>query len=331
MKQILAVLIIIFALSLSLNFIYEQTALQKKTDFGVSFSPKYATQLGLNWQEVYQDILQNLKVKLLRLNSYWTEVEPNPGQYEFDNLDYMLSKAQQENVKVLLVIGTKQPHWPECFVPDWAKKLSLQERQQKTLTLLETVVKRYRDNPTIWGWQVENEPIFQYGAGCDPIDREFTKKEVLFVKSLDKRPIVISDSGELRIWRTPMQLSDIFGTTIYRNVYGKGYGYFDWPLLPVLYNLKSSTIRNIFAPNNTRTIIVEMQAEPWLIKTIKQTPITEQSKIFTLNDLINNVIYAKKTGFGEVYLWGAEWWYFMAKNGHPEYLDYAKELLREQN
>lgn len=295
---------------------------------GVSFSPKYATDLGLDWKQTYLDILENLNVRTFRLNSYWTEMEPQPNTFNTEELDYLIKQADEHQARVLLVVGAKQPHWPECFVPEWAKKLTLEQRRQKTLQFIEKVVNRYKDHPSIWAWQVENEPIFSYGANCDSPDRQFLKQEVSLVRKLDPiKPIVVSDSGELRFWRTPMQLSNIFGTTLYRTVYNPFFGYFYWPVPPAAYNLKSTIMRQIFAQNNDKTIIVELQAEPWLPNSVQNTPILEQLQVFTINDFNNNVDFAKRTGFDEIYLWGIEWWYMMAKNNHPQYLDYAKQLF----
>lgn len=296
---------------------------------GISFSKEYTESLELDWKETYLDILTNLKVKNLRLNTYWQQVEPMPGRFNFDNLDYMLKLAKENQAQVLLVIGEKQPRWPECYIPVWAQNLPLSDRRQKVLTLLETIVEKYKDDPTIVGWQVENEPIFDYGTNCDPVDRAFLKQEVELVKQIDPtRPIIVSDSGELRFWRTPMMLSNIFGTTLYRTVHNPIFGYFYWPLPPAAYRLKSNLVRQIFAPGNQKTIIVELQTEPWVSKPLIQASVEEQIKIFPLKDLSANVDFAKKTGFDQVYLWGVEWWYFMAKQGHPEYLDQARTFFQ---
>lgn len=301
----------------------------EEVSLGVSFSQSYAKSLNLDWKKTYLSLFNDLGVKKIRLNSYWTDTEPTPGYYFFSELDFMLDEATKHDAKVLLVIGAKQPLWPECHIPLWAKQLPLNERRLKTLDLIQTVVEKYKNHPAIWGWQVENEPLFDYGAECDPADRQFLKSEVSLVKRLDpSRPIIISDSGELRLWRTPMQLSDIFGTTLYRSVYNPIFGYFYWPLPPAAYRLKSDLVRKIFAQNNDKTIIVELQTEPWLPKFATQIPIDQQVKTFSSNDLINNVNYAKRTGFDEVYLWGAEWWYFMNNNNNPQYLESAKQIFK---
>ena len=46
-----------------------------------------------------------------------------------------------------------------------------------------------------------------------------------------------------------------------------------------------------------------------------------------LTEFISTIDYAKQTGFSEYYWWGAEWWYYLKQNGHPEYWDKVKELI----
>lgn len=308
----------------------ENKNLQQSEDivFGVSFSPIYAQKLGLNWQTVYLDILNNLKVKRLRLTSNWDLIEVSEGDYSFKDLDFMLSEAEKSGAKVLMVVGVKQPRWPECHIPGWAKNLSIKDRQRVVLKFVSKTVERYRDNPAIWGWQVENEPLFPFGYGCDPADRDFLEIEVSLVRNLDPtRPIIISDSGETRPWRTPMQLSDIFGTTLYRTVHDKYLGHINIPLLPSYYHFKSILARKLFAHNNLKTIIVELQAEPWAGESLQIIPIDKQIQLFSKEKFQDHIEFAKKTGFKEAYLWGTEWWYFMDKNGHPEYLEYARILF----
>lgn len=312
------------------NIYYEKiNPIASNIKYGVTFSNIYAEYLGLEWKTVYSDLLTNLSVKYLRIPAYWQEVEPIKNQFYFDDLDYMLDKAAGNNAQVVLAIGLKLPRWPECHAPEWILDLSDEERQNSTLHLLETLVTRYQNHPAIYAWQIENEPLLNFGSRlCNLPNREFLKQEVDLVKKLDpSHPIILTDSGELRMWITPMKLSDIMGTTLYRSVYNEVFGYFYYPLPPAFYNLKSNLVRKIFAPNNQKTIIVELQAEPWSPSGVPSFPIEEQIKVFPVKDLENNVNYAKRTGFDEIYLWGVEWWYYMDKHHHPEYLDYAKNLF----
>lgn len=301
---------------------------QSKFKYGVTFSPHYATSLGLDWQKVYIHALDQLKARYLRLPTFWNIIEAEEGIFDFSEVDFMLNEAEKRDAKVLLTIGVRQPRWPECHVPEWAKQLNTQQRQKKALEFVEVTVERYKDRGIIWGWQVENEPLLAVFGECDPVDREFLKREVSLVKKLDPaRPIVITDSGELRFWRTPMELSDIFGTTLYRTVHNKIFGFFKWPLVPALYTLKSNIIRTIFAPHNQKTIISELQAEPWSPQSLEETPLKDQLRVFSIKDFKDNINFAQGTGFDEIYLWGIEWWYWAEKQGHPEYLQYAQQLF----
>lgn len=296
--------------------------------FGVTFSPSYATYLGLDWKDSYDLILNELQVKRLRLPTYWREVEPVDSKFNFADTDYLLDQANKNGAEVLLVVGIKQPRWPECQIPDWARSLTTEERQKQVLRLVETVVNRYKTHPAIWAYQVENEPLFGFGEDCDKADRKFLKQEVDLVKILDpKKPIIITDTGEWRAWITPMRLSDILGISLYRFAYIQGFGPLDYQLPKLFYKLKSAIIRPLFAPTNTKTIITELQAEPWSDKGLKNTPVDQQLKLMTIDKFMDNITFARNTGFDEIYLWGVEWWIYLKAHNHPEYWEYAKTLF----
>lgn len=323
-KIILFILIVILALNLLFVKIYSPV----KVTFGVTFSPGYAGYLGLDFKKTYIAILDQLQVKNLRIPTYWDIVEPQAKEYDFSQTDYMLDEAGKRGAKVILVLGLRQPRWPECHIPSWAKNLTVSERKQKVLQFVQKVAERYQNHSVIWAWQIENEPLLgSFGEGCDAPDKDFLKEEVKLVRSLSNKTIIMTDSGELGFWVTSMQLSDIFGTTLYRYVYTKLLGYVTYPLMPYFYNVKSGLIRNLFAPKNQKTIIVELQSEPWLAEG-NFVSTEKQYQLFSMKDFKNYVDFSRKTGFDEVYLWGVEWWYFMAQNGNPQYLDYAKMLFR---
>lgn len=300
-----------------------------RVNFGVTFSPKYASNLGLDWQKTYINTIDELGVKFLRVPTYWDETEKNYMDFDFSDIDFMLDEAKKRGVKVILGLGARQPRWPECHIPNWAKELTTKKRQEKILEFIGRVVERYKHHTAILAWQVENEPMLESFGQCeDRADKDFLKQEADLVRDLNGKPVVITDSGELGFWVEPMRSSDIFATTVYRTVYDKYLGYVTYPIPPYLYNVKSSLIRYFFAPQNKKTIISELQAEPWspgnnLIK----TDLNEQLSLFSVNKFRKNIEYAKQTGFDTIYLWGVEWWYFMAQNGHPEYLEYAKSLF----
>ncbi|MDD5416309.1 MAG: beta-galactosidase [Candidatus Daviesbacteria bacterium] len=332
-RSFLKILVIVFFFLILLisfgEFIFNSVNQNlQKIEYGVTFSPRYAGYLNLDWQKTYAAMLDDLKVKHLRIPSYWNMLEPNPDQFDFSVTDYMLDEAAKRGVRVILVLGMRQPRWPECHIPEWAKSLTLQDRQQKILEFVQKTVERYKDHPAVWAWQIENEPLLRgFGENCGIPDKIFLKKEAILVRSLSDKTIIMTDSGELGFWITPAEFSDVFGTTLYRKVHDRFFGYIIYPLPPYFYSLKSSLVRNIFARNNQKTIIVELQAEPWLASGSFISP-EEQARIFTVDDFKNYVNFAKKTGFDETYLWGVEWWYFMASQGRSEYLEFARALFK---
>jgi len=329
MKKLLLISVLILFITAYFEFASQPSP---KVKFGVTFSPSYATYLGLDWQRSYDLILNDLKVKRLRLPTYWREVEPEDNKFNFADTDYLLNQAEKANAEVLLVIGMKQPRWPECQIPDWARKLTVNQRQVQVFNLIETVVTRYKDHPNIWAWQVENEPLFAFGENCDAPDSQFLQQETELVKKLDpQRPIVITDTGEWRFWITSMQLSNILGISVYRYANIEGYGFLYYPFPKLFYKAKSEIVRRFFAPNNQKTIITELQTEAWSTKSLKDTKIDEQIRLLSIKQFKDNITFAKNTGFDEIYFWGVEWWIYLAKYNHPEYLEYAKTLFIVRN
>ncbi|MBI2020838.1 cellulase family glycosylhydrolase [Candidatus Daviesbacteria bacterium] len=327
---ILGIILMVLVLSILGQWIFDRTyRFPAQINYGVTFSPQFAQDLGLDWQDTYLKTLDEVKVKRLRLPTYWNVLEKEPDSLDYSEIDWMLSEAQKRGAQVILVVGVRQPRWPECHIPSWARQLSVKERQQQILELINQVVSRYQNHPSIVAYQVENEPLFRFfGEGCDDPDVNFLTSEVELVRELTDKPIIVTASGELELWGTHMRLSDIFGTTLYRKVYNPITHFTSYPIFPYMYNLKSSLTSSIFAPQNQKTIIAELQAEPWSpVNDLMNMPLTQQMSVFSLDKFQENINYAKKTGFDSAYLWGVEWWYWMREAGHPQYLDYAKTLF----
>lgn len=327
---ILGGIILIFALALLINNVVERIYLESPDTFGVSFAPRYARELGLDPQETYLDILENLKVKNLRLAAYWDEIEPFDSAqgrpFHFEDLDWYINQAQKHQAQVILAVGYKLPRWPECRTPSWLNTADLSYLRERQLKMVEVVIRLYNQNSTISAFQIENEPLLTFGI-CPPPDKQFLIDELKLVRSLTKKPIIITDSGELTPWIAPMKLSDILGTTLYRKVYDQTWGDIYYPIPAWWYRLKSEIIRKLFAPQNQKTIIAELQTEIWAGQPIMEIPLEEQLRRFPIDQFKHTINYARRTGFDEFYLWGIEWWYYLAQNGHPEYLKYAKNLF----
>ena len=306
-----------------------------KPTYGVTFSPMYARYLELDWQKTYTSMLDELHVKLLRIPTYWSKVEAVESKYDFSEIDFIVSEAEKRGAKIVLVVGIKQPRWPEYHLPEWAKGINTEQKQEKALKLASALVRRYQSSPTITAWQVENEPfVTWFGEDIDktPINQEFLREEISLVKKLDpSRKVIVTDTGEWSLWKNAMQSGDILGVSIYRKAHNPKFGYITYPFFPAMYTIKSNLARKLFAPHppagGQKTIISELQAEPWLQKGVMESLVSEQARLFSVKELEGNVNFAKKTGFNEIYLWGVEWWYYMASQGHPEYLEYAKNIF----
>jgi len=151
------------------------------------------------------------------------------------------------------------------------------------------------------------------------------------VKTLDsqKRPVVISDSGEGSFWINAARFGDIVGTTMYQRVWFRQLKiYISYPFPPTFYWRKSQIIKKLFGKE---VIVVEFQAEPWGPKLLYESPIEEQKKTMNLEQFKENIEFAKKTGFREFYLWGGEWWFWMKeKQNQPEIWQEAKKLFKEE-
>lgn len=287
--------------------------------WGVTFSKPFAIDLGLDWKETYLTILDDLKVKHLRLPIYWPDIEPQENNYIFDDYDWIIKEAEKRGVKMILVIGRKLPRWPECFEPEWIKIQNPKSeiRNENLLNYVEKIVNHYKDSSVFYAWQVENEPFLKFGE-CPDYDPDILDKEIELVRSLDsKHQILTTDSGELGFWLRTAKRGDIFGTTMYRVVWNKYFGYIRYDLLlpHQFFWLKANLVR-LFYPQKP-IIVSELQAEPW------------RGEGMDLKQFSKNIEFAKKSGFPEVYLWGAEWWYWLkVKNQDPSFWNKAKEIFK---
>jgi len=276
---------------------------------GVTFSSRYATDLGLDWKETYSAILDELNVKKIRIPVYWDLVESSKNNYDFSDLDYQLNEAKNHNAEVILAIGQRVPRWPECFIPAWVEDDEM--RKQELLQFIQVVVERYKGRGEIKIWQVENEPFLVYFGQCPEFDEKFLDEEIALVRSLDSRPILTTDSGELSLWYKAAQKGDIFGTTMYRTVYKEPVGYITYPVGPNFFKTKTWIIERFF--NQDNSIVIELQGEPWAGGWVGDVPVPEQLQSMNAIKLEEHVEYARKSGFNEIYLWGAEWWYWLKK------------------
>jgi len=291
--------------------------------WGVTYSKRFTSFLNLSWQETYLAILDDLGVKNIRLPIYWQDVEPKEGVYDFSDYDWLLNEGAKRNAKFVLVIGRRLPRWPECHVPEWSKKYPESVNRDKITALLTAIINHYKDRDEIIAWQLENEPLLDSFGDCPKGDLAWLKQELKTVKQLDSRPIWLTASGELSDWQNESKLADVFGTTMYRVVWGRLTGYTRWPIPEWYYQFKLKNVKRL--PKNA--VIAELQAEPWAPNTsLDKLPEKEANKSFDLKQFKGNLQYAINTGFNQTYLWGVEWWYLEKTQGRGEFWEEAKKL-----
>lgn len=299
--------------------------------YGMSFNTLYARELGLDWRATYDALLDDLQVRHLRLAAHWPMVEPQSGTYNFQELDYQINRAEAVGAEVVLAVGRRLPRWPECHTPAWAQNLTWSEQKEHIRNYITAVVERYRDRSHITYWQVENEPYLEVFAfeHCGPLDEAFLQEEVDLVRSLDTtRAILMTDSGNLGTWAGAYRVGDAFGTSVYIHFWNPELGQFRTILPPWFYRLKDNVMRLRYG--SQETMLIELAAEPWLLKPIVDVPVETQLTRMNLEMIKDNVTYAEGTRYQKQYLWGGEWWYWLAVTHNKDDIwEWAKTLYQD--
>lgn len=282
----------------------------KHPTYGVTFSKQRALELDLDWKANFTALLDDLKFKRFRLVSYWNEHEPQRSQFNFTDLDWQFNEAGKRGAKITLAVGLRQPRWPECRQPDWAKQLSGNAWKQALYAYLEVVVNRYKDNPALDSWQLENEGMNNWFFVCQQLDRTRLVEEFTLLKKLDPKHQVdmsLSDEHGLAFGQP---VPDAYGLSIYRIVWNSKlppYGYIEYPT-PIWYHrLRAATIGAI---QHRLLFIHEAQAEPWGNTDTKYLSLAEQDKSMSVDQIHKIFLFNRKIGLSPIDLWGGEWWYW---------------------
>lgn len=291
--------------------------------FGVTFSSVYARELGLNEHDLFDALTDDLHVHAMRIPVYWSEIEKTPGTFSWDDVDWLVHEAETKHVAVTLAVGSKVPRWPECFIPDWANAETATLRHDAALDMVKQTIERYRASTAVIRWQIENEAFFPFGV-CPKPDAKSFAEEVSLVKRLDSRPIQLTVSGEIEPWVDAAVPADVLGISLYRVTWNNFYGYFSYPIPPLFYRLRAASVK----PFVDQLIISELQAEPWFPEPIDHRTPEEWYQTFPAEQLKKNVAFAEQTGIHEVYLWGAEWWYYLKAHGDDRLWLAAKDILK---
>lgn len=296
-------------------------------EYGITFSHKQSQGLGLDWKENYLAILDELQVKKLRLAAYWDEVQPEQNRFSWNDLDWQIDEAEKRNVDIILVMGNRVPRWPECHLPDWVEPLSKEQREELTLEYIRETIARYRHRPTISHWQIENEPFLKYFGICPEFDKKFLDTEIALTRSLDSRPIIITDSGELSTWIPAAKRGDVFGSTLYLYTYSRTVNrYIRYPISHNFFRVKKNIANFFTSPQDW--IIIELQGEPWGKEAFQNLSQEERHRTMSPEKFKEIEELSRQTGFRTFYWWGAEFWYWEKETqGDTFYWDEAKKFF----
>jgi hypothetical protein len=300
-------------LSFISSFLWKPVA---NPNYGVSFSVKYAKELGNDWQANYLALLDDMKFKNFRLMSYWDLGEPEKGKYDFADLDWQMDEAAKRDAKVSLSIGFRQPRWPECHEPKWAKEIGYgTEQWQNALNNYITVVQnRYKNHPALASYQLENEAKNAWFGECpgaastDRLIEEFN-----LAKANDPNHPVFMSLSDQHGFPVGQPVPDQYGFSVYRVVWnnkGPVNFYLTYPT-PVWYHRLRILTINWFKDRDV--FIHELQIEPWGPSATVNLTVDEQNRSMSPKQINKNFKFVKEIGRPDIYTWGGEWWYWRDK------------------
>jgi hypothetical protein len=331
---------------------------------GLSFRPLQAEALGLDPRATLQALL-DYPYQLIRLAAYWDRMEPQPGRFDPDELDWMVAAAERAAKQIILCVGpVKAFGYPEFFVPAHHLDGPLPEGAlvepagheallRAGTAFADRVVRRYRDRAAIVAWQVEHEAVDPLGVEHSwRLSKAFARAEAAAVRAADPaRPVMMNGflptSSPVALqqwWRTRDQgdslsvacdLADIVGIDFYprhallavagRTVYLDGSR--SW--------WQQYRRRQLFAraaASGQRLMIAEGQAEPWEAVTTPPSPGGRAMYSCLPEHVIENYSQCMRwqaRGDAWAYLfWGAEYWVLRHQQGDPRYLDAFARVLR---
>ena len=287
---------------------------------GASFVPDYAQSYGLDPMQTLSAMMSDLKLKQVRLVSYWSDIEKTPGVYDFSQLDQEFSLANKYGVKVSLSVGLRQPRWPECHPPSW---LNVQANNESTWrpqldAFMKAVVNRYKNNPALQDYELENEYFMKVFGTCTDFSRQRLVDEFNMMKTLDPdHPVIVSRSDNWVGIPVGQPTPDEFAISVYKRVWDATFThrYFEYPLPPWFYASLAGYEELLSGKD---MIIHELQAEPWTPNGLQITQIStkEMAKSMNADILKKRIKYGEDTGMRTIDLWGAEWWYWMKVDNH---------------
>jgi hypothetical protein len=333
------------------------------TRLGISFRPLQAAAFGLDPSEALDHLL-GYPIELVRLAAYWDRIEPEPGAFDFAELDRHIDAVEAAGRQIILCVGAvKGFGYPEYFVPAGHTPVPLPEGTlidaashrpllDAACRFVASVVQRYRDRRSVIAWQVEHDAVDPLGMEHSwRLSTEFVAQEVAAVRAADpSRPVLMNGFLPTSLpvaisqrWRTRGQgdslaaaarLADIVGIDFYprhavATIAGRSV-YFDGSRTP----WQQKRRRSLFAAGRP-LMVCEGQAEPW--ETVTRPPSEPGHGMYSC--LPEHVIEAYNrcmrwndgapVALSAYLFWGAEYWLLRAREGDMSYLNAFERVVND--
>jgi hypothetical protein len=314
---------------------------------GTTFSQLQCGYLGLDTQETFNRLVE-MGFKLIRLCSYWHEIQPVRQRFNFSVLDWLVNEAQRHAIEVVLTVGMKAPRWPEFHFPEWVKDQYDTNRldvpldidlalADLTLNFVKSTVERYRNVSNIKYWQVENEPLTRLEVGAGRyVSEEFIRREIELVRHLMHPDQKVLLTNTVTLWppfsqedeesfQATLALSDAVGVNVYTKVPHGANSYIE-PSPVYWRKLKRWQAR--LRETCKESWVAESQAEPWeanKLVAIEQVnyPSSSPKAAMELSCRLAQI------GYDPILLWGCEYWYWQEKRGYTAWRDMVYKLLHD--
>ncbi|HZR39100.1 MAG TPA: beta-galactosidase [Ktedonobacteraceae bacterium] len=334
------------------------------TLLGLSFRSPQIDALGLDAQTTLHTLLP-YPFHLIRLGAYWNRIEPKPGTFFTDELDWQIDAAERAGKQIILCIGPlKTFSYPEFFVPTHhlrqpfpehtlIKPFAFPSLLTAATEFIARLVERYKQRKGIVAWQLEHEAVDPLGVEHTwRLAVDFVAKEVEAVKRADpSRPLMMNGflptSLPVRLsqwWRTRDQgdslaiaqcMADIVGVDYYPRhalmTVGNKTLYLDGSQSP-WQQWKQKHMYNWTHAHGKRLMVAEGQAEPWETVTIPPNPSRHGMYSCLPEHIIANYNACMRWSQTEnplyAYLfWGAEYWMLRKQHADASYMQAFARIL----
>ena len=172
---------------------------------GISFRPLQAAAFGLEERASLRALLA-YPFQLIRLAAYWDRIEPEPGAFQTDALDWQIEAAEQAGKQIILCVGPlKTFGYPEFFVPAHQLRQPFPEHTliqpsaypallEAATGFINRLVERYRGHASIVAWQLEHEAVDPLGVAHSwRLAAGFVEQEAQALRQADPgRPVMMN-------------------------------------------------------------------------------------------------------------------------------------------